>query len=195
MRTPNATDGARNQSRMTTRHPGFSSTSTIRIRSSSTDYPSLLVSSRGRSPRGYRPRRSEEFAELMGGRGISNEHTVVIYGDRNNWYFRYYGHRAVKLMNGPRENWIAEGHDVSVEVGRRAERPLRLEGRDRRRPPGDRLLPDRRAIWPTPGSCSASCSGSRTSVTTTAHGPNGATSSMLRLRSELGHNWRVSSPA
>jgi len=64
-----------------------------------------------------------QFAELMGGRGISNEHTVVLYGDRNNWfaaytywYFRYYGHRAVKLMNGPRENWIAEGHDVSVDA-------------------------------------------------------------------------------
>ena len=61
-----------------------------------------------------------EFAELMGSRGISNEHTVVLYGDRNNWfaaytywYFRYYGHAAVKLMNGPREKWIAEERDTS----------------------------------------------------------------------------------
>ncbi len=61
-----------------------------------------------------------EFAELMGGRGISNEHTVVLYGDRNNWfaaytywYFRYYGHEAVKLMNGPREKWIAEERETS----------------------------------------------------------------------------------
>lgn len=61
-----------------------------------------------------------EFAELMGSRGISNEHTVVLYGDRNNWfaayaywYFRYYGHDAVKLMNGPREKWIAEGRETS----------------------------------------------------------------------------------
>jgi thiosulfate/3-mercaptopyruvate sulfurtransferase len=61
-----------------------------------------------------------EFAELMGSRGISNEHTVVLYGDRNNWfaaytywYFRYYGHDAVKLMNGPREKWIAEQRETS----------------------------------------------------------------------------------
>ena len=63
-----------------------------------------------------------EFAELMGRHGISNEHTVVLYGDRNNWfaaytywYFRYYGHDAVKLMNGPREKWIAEGRETSAE--------------------------------------------------------------------------------
>src|SRR5688572_400147 len=64
-----------------------------------------------------------EFAELMGSRGISNEHTVVLYGDRNNWfaaysywYFRYYGHEAVKLMNGPREKWLAEERDTSETV-------------------------------------------------------------------------------
>ena len=65
----------------------------------------------------------ERFAELMGSRGISNDHTVVLYGDRNNWfaaytywYFRFYGHRAVKLMNGPREKWIAEGRELSSEA-------------------------------------------------------------------------------
>jgi thiosulfate/3-mercaptopyruvate sulfurtransferase len=64
-----------------------------------------------------------EFAELMGSRGISNEHTVVLYGDRDNWfaaytywYFRYYGHDRVKLMNGPREKWIAEGRQTSHET-------------------------------------------------------------------------------
>lgn len=64
-----------------------------------------------------------EFGELMGSRGISNDHTVVLYGDRNNWfaaytywYFRYYGHDKVKLMNGPREKWIAEGRPTTTEV-------------------------------------------------------------------------------
>ena len=64
----------------------------------------------------------EEFGELMGGRGISNDHTIVLYGDRNNWfaaytywYFQYYGHDAVKLMNGPREKWISEGRDTSTD--------------------------------------------------------------------------------
>ena len=52
----------------------------------------------------------------MGSRGISNDHTVVLYGDRNNWfaaytywYFLYYGHDKVKLINGPREKWIVRG--------------------------------------------------------------------------------------
>jgi thiosulfate/3-mercaptopyruvate sulfurtransferase len=65
----------------------------------------------------------EAFGELMGGRGISNDHTVVLYGDRNNWfaaytywYFRYYGHDNVRLINGPREKWIEEGRDTSTEV-------------------------------------------------------------------------------
>jgi thiosulfate/3-mercaptopyruvate sulfurtransferase len=65
----------------------------------------------------------EAFGELMGGRGISNDHTVVLYGDRNNWfaaytywYFKYYGHDAVRLMNGPREKWISEGRPTSSDV-------------------------------------------------------------------------------
>ncbi|MGC1852846.1 MAG: sulfurtransferase [Solirubrobacterales bacterium] len=65
----------------------------------------------------------EDFGALMGSRGISNDHTVVLYGDRNNWfaaytywYFLYYGHDKVKLVNGPREKWIAEGRETSTEV-------------------------------------------------------------------------------
>ncbi len=63
------------------------------------------------------------FGELMGSRGISNDHTVILYGDRNNWfaaytywYFRYYGHDRVKLVNGPREKWIAEGRETTTEL-------------------------------------------------------------------------------
>jgi thiosulfate/3-mercaptopyruvate sulfurtransferase len=65
----------------------------------------------------------EDFGALMSSRGISNDHTVVLYGDRNNWfaaytywYFLYYGHDKVKLVNGPREKWIAEGRETSTEV-------------------------------------------------------------------------------
>jgi thiosulfate/3-mercaptopyruvate sulfurtransferase len=64
-----------------------------------------------------------EFGELLGSRGISNEHTIVLYGDRNNWfaaytywYLKYYGHDNVKLVNGPREKWIAEGRPTSSDV-------------------------------------------------------------------------------
>jgi thiosulfate/3-mercaptopyruvate sulfurtransferase len=65
----------------------------------------------------------EEFGALFGGRGVSNDHTIVLYGDRNNWfaaytywYLKYYGHDNVKLMNGPREKWISEGRPTSTEV-------------------------------------------------------------------------------
>jgi thiosulfate/3-mercaptopyruvate sulfurtransferase len=65
----------------------------------------------------------DEFGELLGSRGISNEHTIVLYGDRNNWfaaytywYLKYYGHDDVKLMNGPREKWISEGRPTSTDV-------------------------------------------------------------------------------
>jgi thiosulfate/3-mercaptopyruvate sulfurtransferase len=64
-----------------------------------------------------------EFGELLGSRGISNDHMIVLYGDRNNWfaaytywYLKYYGHHNAKLVNGPREKWIAEGRPTSSEV-------------------------------------------------------------------------------
>ena len=47
----------------------------------------------------------------------------MLYGDRNNWfaaytywYFRYYGHDDVKLINGPREKWIEEGRETTTDV-------------------------------------------------------------------------------
>jgi thiosulfate/3-mercaptopyruvate sulfurtransferase len=64
----------------------------------------------------------DEFGELFGSRGIGDEHTIVLYGDRNNWfaaytywYLKYYGVQRVLLMNGPREKWIAEGRPVSTD--------------------------------------------------------------------------------
>jgi thiosulfate/3-mercaptopyruvate sulfurtransferase len=66
---------------------------------------------------------SEEFGALFGSRGISNDHTVVLYGDRNNWfaaytywYLKYYGHNNVRLMNGPREKWIDEGRRTTADL-------------------------------------------------------------------------------
>jgi thiosulfate/3-mercaptopyruvate sulfurtransferase len=65
----------------------------------------------------------EEFGRLFGSRGISNQHQIVLYGDRNNWfaaytywYLKYYGHDNVKLLNGPRERWIAENRPTTTEV-------------------------------------------------------------------------------
>jgi thiosulfate/3-mercaptopyruvate sulfurtransferase len=65
----------------------------------------------------------EEFGALLGSRGVSDDHTIVLYGDRNNWfaaytywYLKYYGHDDVRLVNGPREKWIAEGRPTSADV-------------------------------------------------------------------------------
>jgi thiosulfate/3-mercaptopyruvate sulfurtransferase len=65
----------------------------------------------------------EAFGELFGANGVSNDHLVILYGDRNNWfaaytywYLKYYGHDKVKLVNGPRERWIAEGRPTSTEL-------------------------------------------------------------------------------
>jgi thiosulfate/3-mercaptopyruvate sulfurtransferase len=66
---------------------------------------------------------AQAFGELFGSRGISNDHTIVLYSDRNNWfaaytywYLKYYGHDNVKLMNGPREKWISEGRPTTADV-------------------------------------------------------------------------------
>jgi thiosulfate/3-mercaptopyruvate sulfurtransferase len=64
-----------------------------------------------------------EFGELFGSRGISNDHLIVLYGDRNNWfaaytywYLKYYGHNNVKLVNGPREKWISEDRPTATDL-------------------------------------------------------------------------------
>jgi thiosulfate/3-mercaptopyruvate sulfurtransferase len=79
----------------------------------------------------------DEFGALMGSRGISNDHTVVLYGDRNNWfaaytywYFMYYGHDRVKLMNGPREKWISEGRPTTSDVPEYAEATFNAQAGD-----------------------------------------------------------------
>src|SRR5438270_819273 len=65
----------------------------------------------------------EDFGQLFGSRGVSNDHQVILYGDRNNWfaaytywYLKYYGHDNVKLLNGPRERWISEGRPTTTEL-------------------------------------------------------------------------------
>jgi thiosulfate/3-mercaptopyruvate sulfurtransferase len=65
----------------------------------------------------------DAFGELLGSRGLSDEHQIVLYGDRNNWfaaytywYLKYYGHDDVKLLNGPREKWISEGRATTTDV-------------------------------------------------------------------------------
>jgi thiosulfate/3-mercaptopyruvate sulfurtransferase len=69
---------------------------------------------------------SEGFAELMGSRGITRDHTVVFYGDNFNWWAAYalwvstlFGHRDVRLLDGGRQKWIAEGRPLTTEPAKR----------------------------------------------------------------------------
>jgi thiosulfate/3-mercaptopyruvate sulfurtransferase len=62
------------------------------------------------------------FERLMSSAGISNDTTVVFYGDRNNWYatytfwlFRMYGHKDCRIMDGGRTRWEAEGRPMERE--------------------------------------------------------------------------------
>lgn len=63
------------------------------------------------------------FAELLRRKGISRDDTVVIYGDKNNWWAAYalwvfslFGHEDVRLLDGGRDRWIAEGRPFTTEV-------------------------------------------------------------------------------
>ncbi len=70
---------------------------------------------------------SHGFAELLSLRGISNDDLVVLYGGNNNWfaayaywYFRLYGHRNVKLMDGGRKKWELDSRDMVTAVPQRS---------------------------------------------------------------------------
>ncbi|WP_214368565.1 sulfurtransferase [Pseudonocardia sp. H11422] len=63
------------------------------------------------------------FAEILGERGIRRDSTVVIYGDRNNWWAAYalwvfslFGHPDVRLLDGGRAKWVAEGREMTTEA-------------------------------------------------------------------------------
>ena len=63
----------------------------------------------------------EQFAALLGSKGISRDTTVVIYGDKNNWWAAYalwvftlFGHDDVRLLDGGRDLWIAEGRELTT---------------------------------------------------------------------------------
>ena len=65
----------------------------------------------------------EGFADLMGRNGITRESTVVIYGDKNNWWAAYalwvftlFGHPDVRLLDGGRAAWVAEGREFTTDV-------------------------------------------------------------------------------
>ena len=71
----------------------------------------------------------DQFEQLCQDNGISNDTTVIFYGDNNNWFatyalwqFRYYGHdeSKLKVMNGGRQKWIDEGRELVTDTSSHA---------------------------------------------------------------------------
>jgi len=65
----------------------------------------------------------EQFAALLSAKGINRDDTVVIYGDKSNWWatyalwvFKLFNHPDVRILNGGREKWIAEGRELTKDL-------------------------------------------------------------------------------
>ena len=63
-----------------------------------------------------------KLEELLGKTGIDNKSAIVLYGDNNNWFaawafwqLKIYGHEDVRIMDGGRKKWLAEGRDLSTD--------------------------------------------------------------------------------
>jgi thiosulfate/3-mercaptopyruvate sulfurtransferase len=78
-----------------------------------------------------------QFAALMDRKGIARDDTVVIYGDKSNWWAAYalwvftlFGHPDVRLLDGGRDVWLAEGRDTTLEVPTRRSTGYPVVARD-----------------------------------------------------------------
>lgn len=65
----------------------------------------------------------EKFAKLLSEKGVKRSDTVVLYGDKSNWWasyalwvFKLFGHEDVRLLNGGRDKWISEGRELTRNV-------------------------------------------------------------------------------
>jgi thiosulfate/3-mercaptopyruvate sulfurtransferase len=64
-----------------------------------------------------------KLEQLLGRSGITPQSTIVLYGDNNNWFaawafwqLKIYGHRDVRIMDGGRKKWLAEGRELETET-------------------------------------------------------------------------------
>jgi len=78
-----------------------------------------------------------EFERLLGSKGIANDTTVVLYGDKNNWfaayaywYLKLYGHEEVRIMDGGRQKWIDEDRPLTTEAPGRAPKTYHAKPQD-----------------------------------------------------------------
>jgi thiosulfate/3-mercaptopyruvate sulfurtransferase len=79
----------------------------------------------------------EQFEQLMGRLGIAGDTTLVVYGDRNNWfaayaywYLRIYGHEDVRILDGGRQKWIDEDRELTTDVPTRPQASYTARERD-----------------------------------------------------------------
>jgi thiosulfate/3-mercaptopyruvate sulfurtransferase len=79
----------------------------------------------------------EDFARLMSEKGIARDDTVVFYGDNFNWWAAYalwvfslFGHPDVRLLNGGRQKWLADGRPMTTDVPARPRTDYPVVDRD-----------------------------------------------------------------
>jgi thiosulfate/3-mercaptopyruvate sulfurtransferase len=77
------------------------------------------------------------FEALLSAKGIANDDTVILYGGNNNWfasyaywYFKLYGHDAVKLLDGGRKKWELDSRDLVAAVPERAATTYQAKSQD-----------------------------------------------------------------
>ena len=80
-----------------------------------------------------------DLESLLGRSGIGNDTTIILYGDNNNWFaawalwqLRMYGHKDVRIMNGGRKKWLAEGRELSKDVPSPKQMTYRVSGYNER---------------------------------------------------------------
>ena len=69
------------------------------------------------------PVNKEQLEVLLSRAGVSNDTTIILYGDNNNWFaawalwiLKYYGHRDVRLLDGGRVKWLADKRELTTET-------------------------------------------------------------------------------
>jgi thiosulfate/3-mercaptopyruvate sulfurtransferase len=77
------------------------------------------------------------FERLMSGKGVSSDTTLVLYGDKNNWFAAYaywylktYGHEDVRILDGGRQKWTDEGRELTTDAPQPAQAEYTASERD-----------------------------------------------------------------
>ena len=77
------------------------------------------------------------FERLLSKRGIANDTTLVLYGDKNNWfaayaywYLKIYGHGDVRILDGGRQKWADEGREFTTETPQPQQADYKANERD-----------------------------------------------------------------